>query len=68
VSEIKLSADSLPDLEEPCPLCLGDPGRSKTGSGLCEHCDGYAVVPTEFGVRVLDLMRHNIRRLFGEGY
>jgi hypothetical protein len=30
----------------------------------CPVCDGAGYVPTEFGKRVLDLMRHNFRPLF----
>jgi DnaJ-class molecular chaperone len=51
-----------PTLEEPCQKC--------EGSGLftecrrqrrCDWCQGAGFIPTEFGERVLDLMRHNFR-------
>lgn len=55
---------SLPDLEKRCDVCGG-----RGGSRECDHCrwdpcgscNGSGYKPTDFGKKVLDLMRHNFR-------
>jgi DnaJ-class molecular chaperone len=54
----------LPDLEECCDRCLGEGGRWNEYSDYwhrCGQCNGAGHVPTEFGEKVLALMRHNFR-------
>ena len=51
-------------LEDKCPYCYGKGESIQEGSGrrlLCEMCNGSGYVPTEFGERVLALMRHNFK-------
>jgi len=58
----------LPPLETRCPRCEGmghseEQGESDFG---CSKCGGAGYLPTEDGKRVLNLMRHNFRRLFNQ--
>ena len=52
--------EKLPELEIVCPECKGKPWSER---GRCEECHGSGVVPTMFGKQVLDLVRHNRRRI-----
>lgn len=57
---------NLPTLEQECPQCRGKlslPDTSGQGDVPCFWCDGWGVVPTEFGERVLELIKHNKSRL-----
>jgi hypothetical protein len=63
-----LTPDQLPALETPCPACetrggdMGGPyGREEWFR--CWECGGAGFLPTPFGQRVLDLMRHHFRPL-----
>ncbi len=48
------------DLEEPCGSCLGAGYyRGREGPVRCDVCKGAGFIPTEFGERILDLLRHN---------
>ena len=52
----------LPVLEESCAYCRGVPCRREEGSGrelTCGMCNGAGFIPTAFGERVLELIRHN---------
>jgi DnaJ-class molecular chaperone len=55
-------ADTIefPDLERACSECRGD---GHTFGRRCPVCDGVGYEPTEFGVKLLILIRHNIRRI-----
>jgi hypothetical protein len=55
----------LPELETVCIHCKGE-GRYSGGrkSYRCEACDGAGYTPTEFGAKVLALMRHNFHPLY----
>lgn len=62
--------ESLPKLETICPECKGDTDYNGNPSGPwrpCGSCDGAGHIPTEFGVRVLALIRHNNRSDSGSG-
>jgi DnaJ-class molecular chaperone len=64
--EEKITTDianhQLPELEQLCPQCKGR-GRWNDGSGLdrCNLCGGAGYKPTEFGKKVIALMRHNFK-------
>lgn len=45
-------------LEDVCHWCSG---RGRFGCEACGLCDGSGYVPTEFGEKVLALMRHNFK-------
>jgi hypothetical protein len=49
-------------LERECAACQGNGGwRREDGSwAVCGECDGKRFFPTEFGERVLDLVKRNI--------
>lgn len=55
----------LPELEIICERCHGKGVRyygDDDGEGQkCSACSGYGYVPTEAGVRILSLVRHNSR-------
>jgi DnaJ-class molecular chaperone len=54
---------TLPILELPCEKCQGR-GWYSFGGGekeTCPACEGAGYAPTEFGERVISLMRHNLR-------
>jgi hypothetical protein len=55
-------ADSLPVLETCCDYCRGA-GRWREERSCrercCGMCGGAGFIPTEFGERVLQLIRHN---------
>ena len=58
----KEAALVLPELETLCPECNGDTDYNGNPSGPwrpCGSCDGAGYIPTEFGERVLALIRHN---------
>lgn len=60
--------DELPILETPCEACEGKGGNEDRG-GLwypCYACKGAGHQPTEAGMRVLALMRHNFGWMFRE--
>jgi hypothetical protein len=53
----------IPILEVPCGKCGGS-GRYDEGDHVrrrCPWCEGAGFEPTEFGERILALMRHNFR-------
>jgi hypothetical protein len=55
--------ESLPELETLCSACEGDPDYNGNPSGPwrpCGSCGGAGHIPTEFGEKVLALIRHNI--------
>ena len=59
--------DTLPVLEQPCRKCGGRGTYSGGGDReTCGLCEGAGYVPTEVGMRVLDLMRHNFRPLYDD--
>ena len=50
------------ELEVVCTYCHGKGRWQEDGNGrdrVCGMCDGAGYIPTEFGVRVLQLVRHN---------
>ena len=51
-------------LEESCHACLGE-GRLRGREGFvrCCFCNGAGCVPTEFGEKVLAMMRHNFKSM-----
>jgi hypothetical protein len=56
--------ETLPELESRCRKCEG---RGRHGSdGQCGLCGGSGYELTEFGQKVLALMRHRFRPLFRE--
>ena len=64
----KMPATSPLALEVECPRCDGR-GHYDEGDGehqRCAVCDGAGYMPTEFGRRILGLMRHNFRPMFDD--
>jgi hypothetical protein len=61
--EVRL--DKLPELEICCRKCGGD-GTSGRSGHPCALCGGSGYETTEFGERVLSLLRHHFRPLFRE--
>jgi DnaJ-class molecular chaperone len=57
------SGDEIgPLLEQPCSNCFGKGYElGYMGRVRCCVCDGSGYEPTEFGKRVLSLMRHNFK-------
>ena len=59
--------DEFTDLETKCPYCNGKGGAHDRDSERedgwldCFNCKGSGFVPTEAGVRILALIRHNSR-------
>jgi DnaJ-class molecular chaperone len=52
----------LPDLEVACDHCNGEGELgSHAGDVRCHKCGGAGHIPTEFGLRILALVRHNLR-------
>jgi DnaJ-class molecular chaperone len=54
----------FPVLEEHCGSCDGQGWywpEDRDSRRWCEVCNGAGFVPTEFGERVLELMRHNFK-------
>jgi hypothetical protein len=51
----------IPDLETPCEACAGRGGwrRADDSWARCPECDGRRLIPTEFGIKVLDFLRRN---------
>lgn len=59
--------DELPVLEVLCPNCRGAGGwKCDEGWHSCGRCNGAGHVPTEFGERVLALMRHNFKPMLDD--
>jgi DnaJ-class molecular chaperone len=57
-SEMILAAD----LERLCPRCRGQGGDTELGCWYsCGECNGAGYIPTEYGKKVLALMRHNFK-------
>jgi len=53
----------LPELETACPECESDADYNGNPCGSwrpCGYCGGARYVPTDFGEKVLALIRHNI--------
>ena len=51
-------------LEIICPACGGNGGETEMGKFYpCDECNGSGYKPTKNGKAILDLMRHNIKRL-----
>jgi hypothetical protein len=44
----------LPEMEQLCWKCKGRCQR-------CDQCDGVGYLPTEFGKKILALLRHNLK-------
>jgi hypothetical protein len=62
-----LQGNQLPELELRCRQCRGEGWYTDSGDRVtCETCDGAGYELTEFGVRVLRLVRHNFRPLFNK--
>lgn len=52
------------NLEESCHACLGEGClRGREGFVHCCVCNRAGYIPTEFGEKVLALMRHNFRSM-----
>jgi hypothetical protein len=54
------------DLESACQQCQGHGGWSSEGEVVttwrrCGNCNGSGYVPTEYGRRILALIRHNFK-------
>jgi len=64
-----MPAEELPFLESECEDCCGKgwywPEDSDDRAN-CPTCEGAGYVTTDFGERVLALMRHNFRPLLQE--
>jgi Tryptophan RNA-binding attenuator protein inhibitory protein len=58
--------EKLPELETVCPRCEGDTEYNGNPCGPwrpCGVCGGSGYVPTEFGEKVLRLMRRYLEQL-----
>jgi hypothetical protein len=54
--------DEIRDLEYPCEECRGTGGyHLDAGWRNCANCQGAGYVPTTFGERILELVRHNLK-------
>jgi hypothetical protein len=62
--DVKSLAD-LPELETVCRKCRGRATGDGSG-GKCVLCGGSGYETTEFGEKVVRLMRHRFRPLFRE--
>jgi Tryptophan RNA-binding attenuator protein inhibitory protein len=52
------------ELEEPCASCGGQRGEMELGNWYpCPICEGAGYVPTRFGKKILDLLKHNFNPL-----
>jgi len=55
----------IPDFEIMCPKCNGRGWmldiEQDEGKSACDNCEGAGYTPTEIGVRILKLIRHNSR-------
>ncbi len=57
------------ELETVCDWCHGRRGEHEDGTGVwrdCGRCGGSGFATTALGEKVLDLIRHNIKRLIDE--
>ena len=64
-------ADSLnvryPALESPCDLCNGEGGRRCGGEWfVCQQSNGKRLLPTEFGLQVIEFLLRNANMLKGQ--
>ncbi|MDB5296824.1 MAG: hypothetical protein JWO31_2807 [Phycisphaerales bacterium] len=60
--EKTMTPTEVPELETPCEWCEGRGWYTDAQRRVrCSDCGGAGHVPTEFGERVLSLMRHNFR-------
>jgi DnaJ-class molecular chaperone len=53
-------------LEQLCNICKGHGKHHECGHpnlSRCYACDGSGYIPTEFGEKVLALMRHNFKTM-----
>ncbi len=65
------SAKGVVPLEFPCTYCTARGGWRVEGSGTwhrCTMCNGSGFIPTDFGSRVLDLLRHNFQSLLQDSH
>jgi DnaJ-class molecular chaperone len=65
--DVKRLAD-LPELEVRCERCEGRGEEDEVGTFRtydCPECGGAGFVPTEFGQKVLAIVRHNLRITHG---
>jgi reverse gyrase len=63
VAQKDLCQESL-DLESLCLECGGKCGEQKRGKWYpCHACLGSGYVPSEFGKRVVALIRHNLKQI-----
>ena len=54
--------ETIPDLEDLCGSCRGKGyDRGRGGPVRCDVCNGAGFISTEFGERILNLMRHNFK-------
>jgi Tryptophan RNA-binding attenuator protein inhibitory protein len=56
------SLTDLPELEKTCTSCHGEHSDEWYDGArhICLVCNGSGYEPTEFGLRVLELMRHHL--------
>jgi hypothetical protein len=56
-----ISEDNLPDLETVCGRCQGRSGHKESGEWIdCHFCAGAGFIPTDFGAKVIALLKHNL--------
>jgi hypothetical protein len=62
-----METKNLPELETPCERCDCSGQVLREGrKERCPACDGAGFLPTAFGERVLDLLRHNFRPMLAD--
>lgn len=62
------STIQIPELEHLCHACCGR-GGSENSYGqrfVCAECNGAGYVPTSFGEKILEFMRHNLRPILDD--
>ena len=56
------ASEHFPPLEVVCSRCSGKGGHYECDRWIsCHFCQGAGHIPTEFGERVLALIRHNLQ-------
>jgi hypothetical protein len=59
------SLENVPELETVCPECEAEQNYNGNPCGPwepCGTCDGAGYLPTKFGKKILQLLRHDSRR------